>query len=190
LPDWLSASTLERAACADEETTGSTLSEDHHADERSPTSSPIPRAAVEREAERGYAGRFGAGAPRISDGQLLFLQHMLSRMQDTGQGGGRVAIVMNGSPYYHRDHAYTAGRIYLRGTQARRGTPRRVDYLLRYTDAFPIAVVEAKAEGEVAEVGFEQAIPQVELVLTAAADSSLPFSLTQTFDFVFCPHGA
>lgn len=59
--------------------------------------------------------------------------------------------------YYHRDHAYTAGRIYLRGTHARRGTPRRVDYLLRYTDAFPIAVVEAKAEGEGAEAGFEQA---------------------------------
>jgi len=59
--------------------------------------------------------------------------------------------------YYHRDHAYTAGRIYLRGTQARRGEPRRVDYLLRYTDAFPIAVVEAKAEDEGAESGFEQA---------------------------------
>jgi type I restriction enzyme R subunit len=59
--------------------------------------------------------------------------------------------------YYNRDHAYTAGRIHLRGDRARHGQPRRVDYLLRYTDAFPIAVVEAKAEGESAEAGFEQA---------------------------------
>jgi len=48
--------------------------------------------------------------------------------------------------YYHRDHAYTAGRIYLRGDRARRGEPRYVDYLLRHTDAFPMAVVEAKDE--------------------------------------------
>ncbi len=59
--------------------------------------------------------------------------------------------------YYRRDHAYTAGRIYLRGDRARRGQPRSVDYLLRYTDAFPIAVVEAKAEREPAEAGLEQA---------------------------------
>ncbi len=45
----------------------------------------------------------------------------------------------------------------MRGDRARHGQPRRVDYLLRYTDAFPIAVVEAKAEGEAAETGLEQA---------------------------------
>jgi len=59
--------------------------------------------------------------------------------------------------YYNRDHAYTAGRIRLRGNRASHGQPRRVDYLLRYTDAFPIALVEAKAEAESAEAGLEQA---------------------------------
>ena len=41
--------------------------------------------------------------PRISDGQLLFLQHMLSRMQEPEKGGSRVAIVMNGSPLFTGD---------------------------------------------------------------------------------------
>ncbi|MEE9617297.1 MAG: hypothetical protein V3T90_09885 [Anaerolineae bacterium] len=59
--------------------------------------------------------------------------------------------------YYRRDHAYTAGRIYLRGDRARRGDLRRVDYLLRYTDAFPIAVVEAKDESHTPDAGLEQA---------------------------------
>ena len=63
----------------------------------------LEQAAVEAEAERGHAGRFGAGLPRISDGQLLFLQHMLSRMKDPKEGGGRVAIVMNGSPLFTGD---------------------------------------------------------------------------------------
>ncbi len=61
------------------------------------------QSAVEAEAERGHAGRFGAGLPRISDGQLLFLQHMLSRMKPAKEGGGRVAIVMNGSPLFTGD---------------------------------------------------------------------------------------
>ncbi|HNQ88440.1 MAG TPA: class I SAM-dependent DNA methyltransferase [Verrucomicrobiota bacterium] len=63
----------------------------------------LDQTAVEAEAERGDAGRFGAGLPRISDGQLLFLQHMLSRMKDAEDGGGRVAIVMNGSPLFTGD---------------------------------------------------------------------------------------
>src|SRR5258708_31830332 len=63
----------------------------------------MEQVAVEKEAERGYAGRFGAGTPRISDGQLLFLQHMLARMQDPDTGGSRVAIVMNGSPLFTGD---------------------------------------------------------------------------------------
>ena len=49
----------------------------------------------------GWDGRFGAGLPRITDGALLFLQHMLSKMQppkDDGTGGSRIAIVFNGSP--------------------------------------------------------------------------------------------
>lgn len=59
--------------------------------------------AVEREAERGYAGRFGAGLPRISDGQLLFLQHMISKMRRAEEGGARLGIVFNGSPLFSGD---------------------------------------------------------------------------------------
>src|SRR5215211_1495454 len=55
---------------------------------------------IAEEAERGYAGRFGAGTPRTSDGQLLFLQHMLSKMKDPQEGGSRIAIVLNGSPLF------------------------------------------------------------------------------------------
>ena len=47
----------------------------------------------------GHDGRFGAGLPRISDGQLLFLQHMISKMRDDLQGS-RIGIVMNGSPLF------------------------------------------------------------------------------------------
>lgn len=51
----------------------------------------------------GDAGRFGAGLPRINDGSLLFLQHMISMMKPVdvkGGGGSRVAIVFNGSPLF------------------------------------------------------------------------------------------
>ena len=91
---------------------GSTLARDAHAGRRFDYQLANPpygkewkmdQADVEREAERGYAGRFGAGLPRISDGQLLFLQHMLSRMKPPEEGGGRVAIVMNGSPLFTGD---------------------------------------------------------------------------------------
>ena len=91
---------------------GSTLGNDRHADKRFDyllTNPPygkdwkMDQEAVEAEAERGYAGRFGAGLPRISDGQLLFLQHMLCRMKDSKEGGSRVAIVMNGSPLFTGD---------------------------------------------------------------------------------------
>jgi len=58
--------------------------------------------------------------------------------------------------YYRPDVAYTAGRVVLRGDRTERQPPRRVDYLLRYTDSFPIAVVEAKAEGESALNGLQQ----------------------------------
>jgi type I restriction enzyme R subunit len=59
--------------------------------------------------------------------------------------------------FYRRDQRYTAGRITLVGDEARRREPRRVDYLLRYTDAFPIAVVEAKEESYPPDAGLEQA---------------------------------
>jgi type I restriction enzyme M protein len=49
--------------------------------------------------EMGHDGRFGAGLPRISDGQLLFVQHMISKMRDDDKGS-RIGIVMNGSPLF------------------------------------------------------------------------------------------
>ncbi|MFD0908693.1 type I restriction-modification system subunit M [Ruegeria arenilitoris] len=55
---------------------------------------------IREEAETlGKEGRFGAGLPRISDGQLLFLQHMISKMRNDEQGS-RIGIVMNGSPLF------------------------------------------------------------------------------------------
>lgn len=48
----------------------------------------------------GYEGRFGAGLPRVSDGSLLFLQHMISKMKPASEGGSRIAIVFNGSPLF------------------------------------------------------------------------------------------
>jgi type I restriction enzyme M protein len=55
---------------------------------------------IKSEAEgMGLEGRFGAGTPRISDGQLLFLQHMISKMRDD-EDGSRIGIVMNGSPLF------------------------------------------------------------------------------------------
>lgn len=53
----------------------------------------------EEAADLGKEGRFGAGLPRISDGQLLFLQHMISKMR-TDEVGSRIGIVMNGSPLF------------------------------------------------------------------------------------------
>ena len=49
---------------------------------------------------RGFAGRFGAGLPRINDGSFLFLQHMISKMKRPEDGGARLAIVFNGSPLF------------------------------------------------------------------------------------------
>jgi type I restriction enzyme M protein len=56
---------------------------------------------IKQEAEKcGYAGRFGAGLPRINDGSLLFLQHMISKMKPAEDGGSRIGIVFNGSPLF------------------------------------------------------------------------------------------
>jgi type I restriction enzyme M protein len=59
--------------------------------------------SVRAEHERGAAGRFGPGLPRISDGQLLFLLHMLAHAKDPKEGGSRIAIIMNGSPLFTGD---------------------------------------------------------------------------------------
>jgi type I restriction enzyme M protein len=48
----------------------------------------------------GFQGRFGAGLPRINDGSLLFLQHMINKMRTPEEGGSRLAIVFNGSPLF------------------------------------------------------------------------------------------
>jgi type I restriction enzyme M protein len=58
-------------------------------------------AFVKNEAKtQGFAGRFGAGTPGVSDGSLLFVQHLISKM---GQSGGRVAVVLNSSPLTNGD---------------------------------------------------------------------------------------
>ena len=53
--------------------------------------------------DKGMEGRFGAGLPRISDGSLLFLQHMISKMLPLEEGGSRIGIVFNGSPLFTGD---------------------------------------------------------------------------------------
>ena len=88
---------------------GNTLTDDAHKDRRFHYMLSNPpygvdwkkyREPIEAEAEiLGADGRFGAGTPRISDGQLLFLQHMISKMRDD-EAGSRIGIVMNGSPLF------------------------------------------------------------------------------------------
>ncbi len=93
----------------DEGEVASTLSNDQLAGEQFDYMLSNPPYGVDRkrdksvvmaEAERGFAGRFGAGTPRISDGQLLFVQHMVSKMQPLSEGGSRIAVIMNGSPLF------------------------------------------------------------------------------------------
>ena len=56
---------------------------------------------VRKEAEtQGFNGRFGPGLPRVSDGSLLFLMHLLSKMRPAKDGGSRFGIVLNGSPLF------------------------------------------------------------------------------------------
>jgi type I restriction enzyme M protein len=91
---------------------GSTLSADGHADRTFDYMLANPpygkdwnldQDAVRKEAGRASKNRFEAGLPRISDGQLLFLQHMLGRMHTSGEGISRVAIILNGSPLFTGD---------------------------------------------------------------------------------------
>lgn len=51
----------------------------------------------------GFQGRFGVGTPRINDGALLFLQHMIDKMRSPKEGGSRIGIVFNGSPLFTGD---------------------------------------------------------------------------------------
>jgi len=64
------------------------------------------KSYVDDEAAQGFSGRFGAGVPRINDGSLLFLQHMISKFHPSPSSGGdgsRIAIVFNGSPLFTGD---------------------------------------------------------------------------------------
>ncbi len=49
---------------------------------------------------KGFDGRFGPGLPRVSDGSLLFLMHLMDKMRDAKDGGGRIGIILNGSPLF------------------------------------------------------------------------------------------
>jgi type I restriction enzyme M protein len=49
---------------------------------------------------KGFDGRFGPGLPRVSDGSLLFLLHLISKLRDTADGGARIGIILNGSPLF------------------------------------------------------------------------------------------
>ena len=91
-------------------TFGNTLSDDGHADSKFDYMLSNPPFGVEwkkvekdvrREAEQqGYNGRFGPGLPRVSDGSLLFLLHLISKMRPAKDGGSRFGIVLNGSPLF------------------------------------------------------------------------------------------
>ncbi len=91
-------------------TFGNTLSDDGHADKKFDymLSNPpfgVEWKKVEKEVRReheqqGYNGRFGPGLPRVSDGSLLFLLHLLSKMRPAKDGGSRLGIVLNGSPLF------------------------------------------------------------------------------------------
>ena len=61
------------------------------------------KTKVEAEAKRGFAGRFGAGLPSTSDGQMLFLLTAISKMKEPSDGGSRIAIIHNGSPLFTGD---------------------------------------------------------------------------------------
>lgn len=92
---------------------GSTLSNDKLSDNRFHYGLANPpfgikwdkdKSVVEAEHKNlGYAGRFGPGLPRVSDGSMLFLMHLVSRMEDPENGGGRVGIVLSGSPLFTGD---------------------------------------------------------------------------------------
>ncbi|PUE26249.1 restriction endonuclease subunit M [Limnohabitans sp. JirII-29] len=49
---------------------------------------------------KGFDGRFGPGLPRVSDGSLLFLLHLISKLRDVKDGGSRIGIILNGSPLF------------------------------------------------------------------------------------------
>ncbi|WP_119342801.1 type I restriction-modification system subunit M [Facilibium subflavum] len=60
----------------------------------------VEKAVKDEHRIQGYNGRFGAGLPRVSDGSLLFLMHLISKMRPVTEGGSRIGIILNGSPLF------------------------------------------------------------------------------------------
>ncbi len=60
----------------------------------------IQKFINEEHSDKGFEGRFGAGLPRVSDGSLLFLMHLVSKMRPQHEGGSRIGIILNGSPLF------------------------------------------------------------------------------------------
>src|SRR5690554_4342171 len=60
----------------------------------------VQKQVTDEHKHRGYDGRFGPGLPRVSDGSLLFLLHLVSKMRDPREGGSRIGIILNGSPLF------------------------------------------------------------------------------------------
>jgi len=60
----------------------------------------VQKRITDEHSEKGFAGRFGPGLPRVSDGSLLFLLHLTSKMRDPREGGSRIGIILNGSPLF------------------------------------------------------------------------------------------
>src|SRR5690554_4786788 len=89
---------------------GNTLSDDGHPEAKFDymLSNPpfgvewkkVERVVREEHKHKGFNGRFGPGLPRVSDGSLLFLLHLISKMRPAADGGSRFAIILNGSPLF------------------------------------------------------------------------------------------
>ena len=60
----------------------------------------VQKQVTDEHKHRGHDGRFGPGLPRVSDGSLLFLLHLVSKMRDPREGGSRIGIILNGSPLF------------------------------------------------------------------------------------------
>jgi type I restriction enzyme M protein len=60
----------------------------------------IEQEVIDEHTQKGFDGRFGPGLPRVSDGSLLFLLHLISKMRDKSEGGARIGIILNGSPLF------------------------------------------------------------------------------------------
>ncbi|EBA01754.1 type I restriction-modification system subunit M [Marinobacter sp. ELB17] len=60
----------------------------------------VQKQVTDEHKFKGFDGRFGPGLPRVSDGSLLFLLHLVSKMRDPRDGGSRIGIILNGSPLF------------------------------------------------------------------------------------------